>query len=257
MHIAESPPAPAVAETPSPLRLPQWLEPVRRYGEYVLGTATALAILALLWAAFAYAPTEATQGDVQRIEYIHVPMAWVAYLAFFVVFAASILYLWRRDPRWDLLAATSAEIGTIFTTLVLVTGSLWGRPVWGTWWQWDARMTTTLILWFVYVAYLLLRSYTGLSEGGARAAAVLGIVGFIDVPINYLSVTWWRTLHPALQVQLGQTPDAPPAVVWTLMLGLLAFTLLYAFLMLQVYRLNTLQRAAQLLRARAELESAD
>src|SRR5512146_1254865 len=145
MHIAESPPAPAVAETPAPLRLPQWLEPVRRYGEYVLGAATALAILALLWAAFAYAPTEATQGDVQRIEYIHVPMAWVAYLAFFVVFAASILYLWRRDPRWDLLAATSAEIGTIFTTLVLVTGSLWGRPVWGTWWQWDARMTTTLI----------------------------------------------------------------------------------------------------------------
>src|SRR5262249_54353956 len=158
-----------------------------------------------------------------------------------------ILYLWRRDARWDLLATSSAEIGTIFTTLVLVTGSLWGRPVWGTWWQWDARMTTTLILWFVYVAYLLLRSYTGLSESGARAAAVLGIVGFLDVPINYLSVTWWRTLHPSLQIELGQTPQAPAAVILTLMLGLVAFTLLYGFLMVQVYRLSALRRAAQLL----------
>ena len=98
-----------------------------------------------------------------------------------------------------LIARANAEIGTLFTTLVLVTGSLWGRPVWGAWWAWDARMTTTLILWFIYVGYLLLRSYTGRSEGGARTAAVLGIVGFVDVPIDYLSITWWRTQHPAPQ----------------------------------------------------------
>jgi heme exporter protein C len=255
MQIASSPAIPAAGTRPA--WMPAWLVPVARYGEYALGAITALSVLVWLWAAFFGAPTDALQGNVQRIEYLHVPMAWVAYLAFFVVFVASILYLWRRDARWDLLARASAEIGTVFTTLVLITGSLWGRPVWGTWWQWDARMTTTLILWFVYVAYLLLRSYTGISEGGARAAAVLGIVGFVDVPINYLSVTWWRTLHPALQVPLGGTPQAPPSVVLTLMLGLLTFTLLYAFLSIQVYRLNAYARAAQLLRAQAELDAAE
>ena len=255
MQIASSRAQPAAATRPA--WLPAWVGPAARYGEYALGAATGLSVVVWLWAAFFYAPTDAVQGDVQRIEYLHVPMAWVAYLAFFVVFVASILYLWRRDTRWDLLARASAEIGTIFTTLVLITGSLWGRPVWGTWWAWDARMTTTLILWFVYVAYLLLRSYTGLSDGGARAAAVLGIVGFVDVPINYLSVTWWRTLHPALQVPLGGSPQAPPAVILALMLGLLTFTLLYAFLLIQVYRLNAYSRAAQLLRGQAELEAAE
>lgn len=252
MQIASSRPAQPGTATPTPL--PPWLLPVRRYGEYVLGAAAGLSILATIWAAFVYAPTDALQGNVQRIEYFHVPMAWVAYLAFFVVFIASILYLWRKDARWDVLGRASAEVGTVFTTLVLITGSLWGRTVWGTWWQWDARMTTTLILWFIYVGYLLLRSYTGLSEGGARAAAVLGIIGFIDVPINYLSVTWWRTLHPSYQVPLGGEAQAPASVVLALMLGLLAFTLLYAFLTVQVYRLNKIQRAAQVLRVRAEME---
>lgn len=255
MQIARSPAAPATETRPA--WLPAWVGPAARYGEYALGAATALSVVVWLWAAFFNAPTDAVQGDVQRIEYLHVPMAWVAYLAFFVVFAASILYLWRRDPRWDLLARASAEIGTVFTTLVLITGSLWGRTIWGTWWAWDARLTTTLILWFVYVAYLLLRSYTGLSEGGARAAAVLGIAGFVDVPINYLSVTWWRTLHPQLQVPLGGSPQAPPPVVLALMIGFLTFTLLYVFLMIQVYRLNAFSRAAQLLRAQAELDATE
>jgi heme exporter protein C len=232
----------------------RWLEPVRQYGEWVLGGAAALGMMVAIWAAFFYAPTEAVQGNVQRIEYFHVPMAWVAYLAFFIVCVASIAYLIRGNERWDLLARASAELGTIFTTLVLITGSLWGRIIWGTWWAWDARMTTTLILWFIYVGYLMLRSYTGRTEGGARAAAVLGILGFVDVPINYLAVSWWRTLHPALQVPLGGTPQAPAAVVTTLMLAMLAFTLLFAFLLLQIYRLQRLQSEALRLRARIEME---
>jgi len=259
MHVVGQPPAapargaPGLAPAAGPARaLEPVLRPLRTYGEYVLAGASALGVLFALWAAFFYAPTEAIQGDVQRIEYVHVPLAWVAYLAFFVVFAASILYLWRRDERWDLIARANAEIGTLFTTLVLITGSLWGRPVWGAWWAWDARMTTTLILWFIYVGYLLLRSYTGRSEGGARSAAVLGIVGFVDVPINYLSITWWRTQHPAPQIPLGGEPQAPPAVVETLLLALLAFTLLYAYLLIQVYRLHRLQTETERLRARIE-----
>ncbi len=225
-----------------------------RYGEVALAGATALVMLLAIGMAFFYAPTEAVQGDVQRIEYIHVPIAWTAFLAFFIVFVASALYLWRKDERWDWLARSGAEIGTIFTTLALITGSLWGRPVWGAWWAWDARMTTTLILWFIYVGYLLLRSYTGHSAAGARAAAVLGIVGFIDVPIDYLSVTWWRTLHPALQLPLGQQAQAPASVVVTLMVALAAFTLLFGYLLFLVYRLQRLQSEALRLRARAELD---
>jgi len=229
------------------------LGPVRQYGEYVLGGATLLTVTLAIWMAFLYAPTEAVQGDVQRIEYFHVAIAWVAYLAFFVVFAAGVVYLWRRDERWDWLARASAEIGTVFTTLVLITGSLWARPVFGTWWQWDARLTTTLILWFIYVGYLLLRSYTGRGEGGARNAAVLGIAGFVAVPINYLSITWWRTLHPEPRYQIGHV-QAPPAVVITLLVAVLAFTLFYAFLMLQVYRLQRLQTEVERLRVRVDLD---
>jgi heme exporter protein C len=225
-----------------------------RYGELALAGATALVMLLAIGMAFFYAPTEAVQGNVQRIEYIHVPIAWTAFLAFFIVFVASALYLWRKDERWDWLARSGAEIGTIFTTLALITGSLWGRPVWGAWWAWDARMTTTLILWFIYVGYLLLRSYTGRSAAGARSAAVLGIVGFVDVPIDYLSVTWWRTLHPALQLPLGQQAQAPASVVVTLMVALAAFTLLFGYLLLLVYRLQRLQSEALRLRARAELD---
>ncbi len=226
----------------------------RGYGDLALAVATGLAILAATLMAFLYAPTDANQGDVQRIEYFHVAIAWIAYLAFFVVCVAGALYLWRRDERWDWVARASAEIGTVFTTLVLITGSIWGKAYWGTWWQWDARLTTTLVLWFIYVGYLLLRSYTGRTEAGARNAAVLGILGFIAVPINYLSIYWWRTLHPDPQLPIGKAPQAPASVVVTLLVAVLAFTLLYALLMAQVYRLQRLQTTIERLRSRVELE---
>jgi len=198
----------------------------------ILGVLTALTMAVSIYLAFIYAPTEAVQGNAQRIFYIHVPIAWTAYLAFFVVFVASIAYLWKRDVVWDQLARASAEIGLVLTTLTLITGSLWGRPIWGTWWTWDARLTTTLILWFMYLGYFMLRSYAGERERAARFSAVLGIVAFIDVPINYLSVQWWRTLHPSPVI----SPDnvaMPGSMVLTLMVSLLAFTLLYALLLYQ------------------------
>jgi heme exporter protein C len=220
-----------------------------------LGALTALGMMLSIWGAFLLAPTDAIQGDVQRIFYFHVPMAWDAYLAFFIVFAASIVYLWRRDERWDWLARASAEIGTIFTTLVLITGSIWGRAVWGTWWQWDPRLTTTLILWFIYVGYLMLRSYSGAASSGARAAAVLGIVGFVDVPIDYLSVTWWRSLHPASTYIVDNGSAAlPPAALFAFFVSLITFTLLFAFLLVLVYRLQHLQSAARTLRGSVELD---
>ena len=224
------------------------------YGELALGVATFVGILLTIWAAFVYAPTELVEGDVQRIFYIHVPIAWLAYLAFFLVAVASALYLWRRDERWDWFARANAEIGAIFTTLVLLLGSLWGKSFWGAWWVWDARLTTTLILWFVYVGYLVLRSYTGRTAQGARVAAVVDILGFVDVPINYYAVTWWRTLHPSAVLPLGGTPQLPASMVIALMISLVAFTLLYGFLLTQVYRLERTQTLVERLRAQIEEE---
>jgi heme exporter protein C len=180
-----------------------------------------------------------------RIIYFHVPSAWVAYLAFFVVFVASIQVLRGGAPRWDVLARSSAEVGLVFTTLALLTGALWGKPIWGTWWAWDARMTTTLILWFIYLAYLMLRGYVDDPRRGSRYAAVLGVLGFVDVPINYLSVTWWRTLHPDIAIARVEGPAMPAFMVQILTLSLVAFTLLYGYLLLRRMVIERLQHLEQ------------
>ena len=228
------------------------LDPVRRYGEYALGGALAIGMLVSIWAAFLGTPTDAVQGDVQRIMYFHVPMALLAFFAFFVVFVASIVYLLRRDERWDWLARASAEVGVVYTTMVLICGSIWGKAYWGTWWDGEPILTTTLILWFIYVAYLLLRFYSGRTESGARNAAVLGIIGFVDVPIVHFAVTWWRGLHPTGYVLNGATPDTPVSVFLALLLAMATFTLLYAFLLLQLYRLERYTTEAERLRAQVE-----
>ncbi|MBI3974293.1 MAG: cytochrome c biogenesis protein CcsA [Chloroflexi bacterium] len=205
----------------------------------ITGVLAAVGLLASLVAIFFYAPAERVQGNVQRIFYVHVPLALNAYVAFFVVFVTSALYLWKRHPRWDVWARASAEVGVVFTTLVLVSGSLWAKPIWGTWWTWDARLTTTLILWLIYVAYLAVRAYATDPEKGARYAAVLGIVGFLDVPIIHQSVKWWRTLHPGPTiVQESGGIGLPPAMLVTFLLALIAFTLLYVFLLLEKVRLE-------------------
>ncbi len=201
----------------------------------VIGVLALLVIGGGLYMALWYAPTEKTMGDVQRIFYFHVASAWVGFFAFFVVFVASLIYLWRRERRWDALALAAAEIGVVFTTLVLLTGPLWAKKAWGAFWVWDARLTTTLVLWMIYIAYLMLR---GSAEGERRArfAAVLGVIGFLDVPVIYFSVTLWRTQHPTLVI--GETGGLEPPMVQTLMVALLAFTLLFAFLLIQRVRLE-------------------
>ncbi len=212
----------------------------------ILVAATALMGAIALIMVVAYAPTERVQGIVQRIFYFHVPMAWVAYLAFFVVLVASIGYLVTRDLRWDTVARASVEVGLVFTTLVLITGSLWGKPIWNTWWTWDARLTSTLVLWFTYVAYVMLRAYTPDLERGARFGAVLGIIGFLDVPIVHFSVQWWRGLHPT-PVVVRSDPQLPPEMRVTLLVCMIAMTLLYVTLTVYRTRLERLRDENRLL----------
>lgn len=208
-----------------------------------LDVASAVALVAALYGIFVMSPAERVQGEVFRIFYVHLSLAWLAYLAFFLVFVASIAYLWRRRPGADHLARAAAELGVVCTTLVLVTGVLWGRPVWGVWWTWDARLTTTLVLWFIYVGYLMARSAIADPDRAARVAAVIGVVGFADVPVVQLSVTWWRTLHP--QPTLTRPGALPPEMWSVLLIAALAFSLVFVRLLVLRVRL---------VRAEAEVE---
>lgn len=212
-------------------------------GGFFLFWLAGAAIAAALIAVYFYVPTERTEGIVQRIMYIHIPSAWISFFAFFVVFACSILYLWKKDREWDIYAHASAEIGVLFCSLVLITGPIWAKPIWGAWWVWDARLTSTLVLWLIYVAYLMLRAQT--EEGSMRAkyAAVVGIVGFLDIPLIHFSVLWWETFHPKPKMitteGLGAGMELSMAV--TLMISLAAFTLVYFLLMGQRVRIEKMK----------------
>jgi heme exporter protein C len=202
-----------------------------------LGWLSSAALALGLVMAFGVAPREVSQGNVQRIMYVHPPLAWVAYLAFAVVAAASIAYLVRRAPGADRLAHASAEVGVLFTGLAIATGSIWGKPTWGTWWTWDARLTSVAILFVMYLGYLLLRGTVEDRERAARYCAVLGIVAALDMPLVHFSVYWWRTLHqpPSLMKPGGFTGSA--AILWPLLVNLAAFTVLYAYLVAKRVRL--------------------
>ncbi len=218
----------------------------------ILGVLSFIGMMVSIWAIFLYAPTDAIEGDPQRIFYFHLPSAIIGMLAFGIVAVAGIVYLWKKDERWDWVARAAAELGAVFLTFALITGSIWGRATWGTWWTWDARLTTTLILWFIYVGYLMLRSYMGRTPASARSGAVLAIIGFIDVPIIYESVNWWRTLHPQAVLPIGSAPQLPPEMLLTLVISFVTFTLLFSFLMVQLYQLEKMQTLAQRLRASVE-----
>ncbi len=206
-----------------------------------LGSLSAVLVALSVTMIFLYVPSDQVQGAVQRLFYIHLPAAWLAYFSFFLIFVSSIAYLARRHPRWDRLARSAAELGFVFTTIVLLTGSIWGRPIWGTWWTWDARLTTTLILWFIYLAYFMLRAYVSDPERAARYAAVLGIVGFVDVPIIHMSVRWWRTLHPQPIVVRAEGPAMPESMLLTLAVTMVAFMVLYLFLLVEKYRVERMK----------------
>ncbi len=210
----------------------------------VLGGLAVVAVLVGLAAGLGYAPREAVQGNVQRIMYIHVPSVLTAYLAFGLVFIGSAAYLATRRPGWDRLAAAASEIGVLFTGVVIASGSIWGRPTWGVWWTWDARLTSTAVLFLVYLGYLLLRAMIEEPEARARYAAVVGIVGAVNIPIVHFSVYWWRALHqPATILAPGRAPLSP-SLGLPLALNWVAFTLLFAYFLVRRMEIARLEEEA-------------
>jgi heme exporter protein C len=200
----------------------------------VLGILALLFVIAGLYSALIQAPPDANQGDVQRIMYIHIPSILTAYLSFFIVFVGSCLYLWKREKRDDILAKSAAEIGVLFTALTIVEGSIWGKPTWGVWWTWDARLTLTAILLMIFVGYLMLRSLIEDEDRAAVSGAIVGIIGFLDIPLIHMSVYWWRTLHqPPSILRPDKAPweNIHPAMLIALTINFAAFLLLYFYLL--------------------------
>jgi len=207
----------------------------------VLAVLSVIAFLGALWMVFGYAPREATMGDVQRIFYFHVASAWVGFFGFFVTFVASIVYLVREERHWDIVAASSAEIGLAFITMTLLTGMLWARPVWGVYWTWEPRLTISAVQWLLYVAYVMLRGSVASPEREARFAAVYGIMAFVTVPLSWFAIRWWRTIHP--QVVSGEGMAMTQRMVQTLLTSIGVFTLVYVTLLRQRIRLALAQDA--------------
>jgi heme exporter protein C len=195
-------------------------------------------MLLALYTIFIYAPVEKTMGVIQKIFYIHVPSAFLAYLAFFITFIASIMYLYRKDSKWDTVAHCAAETGVIFCTIVLITGPIWAKPIWNVWWTWDPRLTTTLILWFTYVAYLMLRRAVKENQR-ANLSAVFGIIGFINVPITFFSIRMWRTIHPVIITSSGFNMSWPMKL--SLMITFIAFCFLFFAMLISRIRLERLK----------------
>ena len=192
-----------------------------------------------LWV-FLKLPIETSQGFPQKIMYLHVPSVITTYLAFFIVFVYSIAYLWKRELMFDHIAKASAEVGLVFCALVLITGAIWGRTTWGTYWVWDARLTTTLLLFLIFMGYFLLRMSVNDRDKEARLASVLGIIGFLDIPIIHKSVEWWRTLHQPstlFKVDSGEAkPSMPPELLYPLMVSTLVMLAFYLYLLLLRYQ---------------------
>jgi heme exporter protein C len=222
----------------------------------LLNWAAVVMMTGALTMVFLYAPTaqEEAGGDAQRIFYFHLGSAWIGFFAFFVTMAGGVLYLWKGEERWDLLGNASAEIGTVFMTMAIVSGSLWARPVWNTWWTWDPRLTISAIQWLLYLAYFMLRA--GIEDAGRRArfSAVYGIIAFITVPLSFLSIRIWRTIHPAVIGSSDSDAQGSFAMTtemrYTLFFSLATFTVLYFTLLRHRLRLAWAQERVARLRQR-------
>jgi heme exporter protein C len=203
-------------------------------------------LIGLFWMSFFWVSTEANQGVVQRIFYVHVPAAWTSFLAIGVAALCSAVYLWLRDDKLDRAAMCAAEGGLVFATIVLTTGPLWGKIAWGTYWTWEPRLTLTLLLWFIFVGYFMVRNATEDPDKGKRFAAVVAIVGALDIPFIHLSVIWFRSLHPQPVVAKPEGPTLPADMLATLMVGLGTFTILFFGLFLFRYALEGLRSEVDL-----------
>ena len=206
-----------------------WLTP-----RLIVGIIAAVLLLVDLYLIFMVAPTDANLGNVQRVFYLHVPIALMSFLAFFIVFVGSVMYLIKRSNRWDSMALAAGEVGVVFVSLALITGVIWAKPVWNVWWTWEPRLTTTLVLWLIYVGYLMVRAYAPNRPKAAVYAAVVGIIGFIDVPIVYYSVQWWRSIHPQQVVgPLAESGSLSGTMSMVLLVSSIAFLFFTAWLILE------------------------
>jgi heme exporter protein C len=209
---------------------------------------SALSIAVALYLVFLVAPREAAMGDVQRVFYFHVPSAWVGYLALFVAFVASLLFLFRRERRWDRIAHSSVEIGLVYITQGIITGSIWAKATWGVWWTWEPRLTTSAVLWAIYASYLTLRRAMEDASRCARVAAVYSVLGFVAAPINFMAIRWWRTVHPLVFDSEGV--HLTPKMLAVLIFCVIAFTLVYSCLLAFRLRLQRLSEQVQALKRR-------
>ena len=206
-----------------------WLTP-----RSIVGIIAGVLLLVDLYLIFMVAPTDANLGNVQRVFYLHVPIALMSFLAFFIVFVGSVMYLIKRNSRWDNMALAAGEVGVVFVSLALITGVIWAKPVWNVWWTWEPRLTTTLVLWLIYVGYLMVRAYAPNRPKAAVYAAVVGIIGFIDVPIVYYSVQWWRSIHPQQVVgPLAESGSLSGTMSMVLLVSSIAFLFFTAWLILE------------------------
>jgi heme exporter protein C len=210
----------------------------------LLGISAALMVFNL-YMIFLWAPTEANLGVSQRIFYFHVPLGWVGMMSIFVVAIASIAHLVTNNEKWDSLAYATAELGVIYATLIIVTGAIWAKPVWGVWWTWDAKLTTTLILWFIYVGYLMIRAYSPKGSQGKRFSSVVAMMGVIVAPFVYISSVLWRTAHPDLNIgplaESDNTLDSRIAL--TLLVSMITFTVMYVYMLIERYSFKRTEAA--------------
>jgi len=220
----------------------------------ILGFVATLLVIAGAYAAFYIAPNERTMGVLQRIFYFHAATAWAGMDAFFICFVANLLYVWKRQPKYDWLGVTCAEVGLVCTTVVLITGPIWAKPAWGIWWTWDARLTSTFVLWLLYISYLLLRSLIEEPERRALLSALFGIFAYIDVPLVFFSIRWWRTQHPAPVVMGGPGSGLDPIMSRVFYFNVFVMHVLVLFLIVERYVLEKLRHDVDLLQREAEAQ---
>ncbi len=219
-----------------------------------LGAVAILLVIAAAYASFYVAPEERTMGVLQRIFYFHVSSAWAGMDAFLLCFIANLLYVWKRDQKYDWLGVSAAEVGLVLTTVVLITGPIWAKPAWGIYWTWDARLTSTFVLWLLYVSYLLLRTLIEEPERRALLSALFGIFAFIDVPLVFFSIRWWRTQHPAPVIMGSPGSGLDPTMNKVFLFSVFAMHVFAAFLIVERYVLEKMRSEVDLLRREVEAQ---
>src|SRR5882757_8847075 len=218
----------------------------------LVGAVVLSLVGAAAYASFFIAPTERTMGLIQKIFYFHAASAWAGMTAFSICFVANLLYVWRRQPNWDSLGVSAAEVGLAFITIVLITGPIWAKPVWGIYWTWDARLTSTFVLWLLYISYLLLRTLVEEPDRRALLSALFGIFAFLDVPLVFGAIRWWRTQHPAPVIVGGSGSGLEPTMAKVFWFWFFNLVVLMVFLVRERYRLEAMRGDVQLLEREAE-----